>query len=193
MTLDSLRLLLRIRQHGTLAGVARAMDVDPSSVSRALSAVEAELGVRVFQRTTRRLTVTEEGARLLARLGPLVEDIGNVLDDARHHRRRASGRLRITASVAFGEVCLVPLLPAFRRQYPEVEIDLLLTDARLDIVAEAVDLAIRLAPAPEGDLITTRLMTTQYHVCASPDYIAAIATRYSPSQFDYWTWRDDPA
>lgn len=180
MTLDSLRLLLRIRQHGTLAGAARAMGVDPSSVSRALSAIEAELGLRVFQRTTRRLTVTEDGARVLTRLGPLVDEISDVLDDARDQRRRASGRLRITASVAFGEVCLVPLLPEFRRLYPDVSIDLLLTDARLDIVAEAVDLAIRLVPAPEGDLMTTRLMSTRYHVCAAPDYLARMGHPEKP-------------
>ena len=85
---------------------------------------------------------------------------------------RAEGAVRLTASVSFGQTCLVPLLPAFRQACPGITLELLLDDRNLDLFANRIDLAIRLAPEPEGDLISTRLMTTRYHVCAAPDYLA---------------------
>ncbi|OUS35401.1 LysR family transcriptional regulator [Rhodobacterales bacterium 56_14_T64] len=171
MEISTLRILLQVAQQGSLAGAARILDLDPSSVSRSVAAAEAQLGLRIFQRSTRRLTVTEAGAVYLARITPLVKELELANDEARMMRQTPGGMLRISASVAFGQVCLLPLLPLFRAELPGIQLDLQLSDQNVDLVGEGIDLAIRLAPAPKGDLISTRLKTTRYHVCAAPGYL----------------------
>jgi DNA-binding transcriptional LysR family regulator len=171
MDIASLRTVLLVQSLGSIAGAARTLDVDPSSVSRTLGAVEADLGIRLFQRTTRRLTVTEEGQTYLNRLGPLIEELDAAREDARGVRGVPAGQLRMTCSVAFAHEVIVPLLPAFQAQYPEVSIDLQSSDANLDLVENNIDLALRLAPAPKGDLVSTRLMSTRYRLVASPGYL----------------------
>jgi DNA-binding transcriptional LysR family regulator len=88
--------------------------------------------------------------------------------------------LRLTASVTFGQTRIVPLLPAFRALYPDLQVECVFTDANLDLVTERIDLAIRLAPAVEGDVIAARLMDTRYRVVASPDYLASHSLIRSP-------------
>jgi DNA-binding transcriptional LysR family regulator len=171
MESTSLKTILLVQTQGSIAGAARALDVDPSSVSRTVASVEADLGIRLFQRTTRNLTVTEDGQAYLARIASVVEELDAAREDARGSRGAPKGVLRMTASVAFAHQMVVPLLPAFHDQYPDITIDLQSSDVNLDLVESAIDLAIRLAPAPKGDLISTRLMQTRYRVVASPDYL----------------------
>ncbi len=172
MDTKSLEIVLDVAREGSFAAAARRHAIDPSAVSRTVAAVEAALGARLFQRTTRRLSLTEAGARYIQRIGPLMEELDRAGEEARSFGATPTGSLRLTTSVAFGLECVVPLLGAFRDAYPALSLDLLLTDANVDLVAERVDLAIRLAPALTADLIGARLMTTRYRVCASPDYLA---------------------
>lgn len=173
MEIDSLRTLRLVAQHGSFAAVARVQEVDPSSVSRTVAGVEAELGLRIFQRSTRQLRLTEAGEVYLARVGPLIDDLDLARDAAAEIGTAPSGRVRLTASVAFGHDVLVPLLADLRRELPGIALELVLSDQNVDLVAAQVDIAIRLAPAPKGDLISTRLRDTRYRVVASPDYVAA--------------------
>jgi DNA-binding transcriptional LysR family regulator len=94
------------------------------------------------------------------------------------------GALRLTASVAFGETCLSPLVPAFRDAYPELRLELIFTDQNVDLVAEQIDLAIRLAPVIEGDLVCAKLFDTRYRVCASPGYLAKQPALTKPSDLE---------
>ena len=180
MNLDALHLAVRVAESGSFAAAARLADLDPSSVSRTVAGLEAELGIRLFQRSTRRLSLTEAGSAYLARVAPLLEEFDSAREAATAGRTRPSGRLRLTASVAFGTECIVPHLAGYRDLYPEISLDLVLTDSNLDLVAESVDLAIRLAPAPEGDLISTRLKTTRYRVCAAPAWVEKAGMPASP-------------
>ncbi|TLP69267.1 LysR family transcriptional regulator [Parasedimentitalea maritima] len=172
MDLSTLNTLLLVAQQGSLAGAARVLDLDPSSVSRTLATAEAELGLRIFQRSTRRLNLTEEGESYLTRIAPLVQELELANEEARAQRQHPVGPLRISASVAFGQVCMLPLLPQFRAELPGIQLDLHLSDLNVDLVGEGIDIAIRLAPAPNGDLIGTRLKGARYHVCAAPEYLA---------------------
>ncbi len=168
----ALQTALSVARSGSIAEAARQLKLDPSSVSRTLAAVEASLGLRLFQRTTRQLSVTEEGAAYLQRIEPLLEEFDRAREKALHLKTRPEGTLRLTASVAFGTLCLLPNLPAFRAQYPGIKLDLALTDANVDLVAEGLDLAIRLAPSPKGDWISRKLTETRYLVCAAPGWAA---------------------
>ncbi len=146
---------------------------DPSSVSRAMAGLEAELGLRLFQRSTRRLALTEAGALYLARVEAAVDEVERAREEALAVSAGGpAGTLRLTASVAFGQRCLVPLIPEFRALYPALGVELLLTDANLDLVAERVDLAVRLGPPVEAEVVGTKLFDTRYRVCAAPAYLA---------------------
>lgn len=172
MNLPDLTLLQDVARAASFAAVARARGVDPSQVSRTVAQIEETLGLRLFQRTTRRLSLTEEGEAYLTRALPLVEELARLTTEVRTERAQPSGTLRLTASVTFGQRVIVPHLAAFRARYPQVAIEAIFTDANLDLVADRIDLAIRLAPAVEGDLIAARLMDTRYRVVAAPAYLA---------------------
>lgn len=172
MDIEYLRTVTLVAQQGSFAAAARALSVDPSSVSRTVAAVEAELGLRLFQRSTRSLSVTEEGEIYLARLVPLLEELDRAQDDAREVSRRPAGTVRLTTSVAFAQTCIVPHLADFASRYPDISLEILPSDANLDLAANSIDLAIRLAPEPTGDLIRTKLIDTRYRVVAAPHYVA---------------------
>ncbi|HVO04048.1 MAG TPA: LysR family transcriptional regulator [Candidatus Cybelea sp.] len=171
METADLRTFVAVARRSSFAAVAREQNADPSSVSRAIAGIEAELGVRLFQRTTRRMVLTEAGALFLARVSPLIEELDRVQDEVVGARLEPSGPLRLTASVAFGAVRLTPLLPALRTAFPRLQFELLFTDDNLDLIAERVDLAIRLAPSYRADLIGVKLFPTRYHVVAGPRYL----------------------
>lgn len=167
----AVRLLLEIAQRGSFAEVARDRDLDPSSVSRMVAAIEDELGFRMFQRTTRRVVPTEAGEIYLAQAAASVEALDHARDEALSVTRGPTGTLRITATIAYGQKILVPLVPRFRAAHPGVTVDLVLTDANVNLVAERIDLAVRLGPGVAGDFIVSKLKDTRYRVCVSPEYI----------------------
>ncbi|MBN9673310.1 LysR family transcriptional regulator [Roseibium aggregatum] len=171
MEIQSLKTVLLVRDLGSIAGAARALEVDASSVSRVLASVERELGLRLFQRSTRKLSLTEEGERYLNRVAPLIEDLEAAREAASSKDVSPRGTLRVTASVAFSQEFFVPLLPRFQEMYPDLSVELFPSDSNLDLLAEGLDVAIRLAAAPKGDLISTKLAETRYRVVAAPEYL----------------------
>jgi DNA-binding transcriptional LysR family regulator len=182
MDIHALTLFATVARRGSFAAVAKERNIDPSSVSRAVADLEAELGLRLFQRTTRSMTLTEAGDLYLARIEPLIEELGRARDAAAQVTGAPRGLLRITASVTFGQTRIVPLLAEFHARYPELRLDCLFTDANVDLVADRVDLAIRLAPVIEGDLIAAKLVDTRYRVVASPAYLARHAPIRGPRE-----------
>lgn len=181
MDTEALKTVTLVAQQGSFAAAARVLSVDPSSVSRTVAAVEADLGLRLFQRSTRSLSVTEEGEAYLARLVPLLEELDHAQDEAREVSRHPAGTVRLTTSVAFAHTCVVPHLADFAAQYPDISFEILPSDANLDLAANSIDLAIRLAPEPTGDLISTKLMDTRYRVVASPEYLESRALLSVPT------------
>ena len=166
-----MRIFVEVAHRGSFAAVARERNIDPSSISRAVALLEDEVGVRLFQRSTRRLMLTEAGETYLAHITSLVDGLDHARDETRGMSINPTGTLRLTTSVAFGNTCLIPLMPEFRQRYPNIKLDLLLTDTILDLVSERVDLAIRLARHFDADFVVTKLFDTQYRVCASPKYL----------------------
>lgn len=172
METEALRIFVETARRGSFAAVARERNVDPSSISRAVLMLEEELGVRLFHRTTRRMSLTEAGDRYLARVESVVGDLDTARDDARSTSAGPGGVLRVTASVAFGACYFSPLLPDFRAAYPNLGLELILSDSKLDLVADRIDLAVRLGQNATPDIVSTKLMDLRYHVCASPEYLA---------------------
>ncbi len=171
MDTKSLALFVRVARLGSFAAAAKIAAIEPSSVSRSIASLEDRLGARLFQRSTRRVEITEAGRRFLARVEPLLDEFAAAVEEIRTDRRIARGRLTLSASTAFGQLCLLPHIEQFLAQYPEIDLDLRLSDARLDLIADGIDLAIRLGPQPQGDFVVTKLIDTCYRVCASGDYL----------------------
>ncbi len=182
MDLELLRIFAEVARRGSFAEVARGRDVDASVISRRIAALEAELGARLLQRTTRSMALTEAGELFLSRVAPLIEELDQARDEIAATRKDPVGTVRLTASIAFGEICLAPLLPRLRARFPRVRLELILTDQNLDLLAERIDLAIRLAPSYRADVIGVKLFDTRYRVVASPDYIARAGAPSRPSE-----------
>lgn len=171
MDIASLRLFVDVVRRGSFAAAARDHDLAPSSVSRAIEGLENDLATRLFQRTTRRLTLTEAGASYFDRVAPLVEQLQDARAATADVGQEPHGTLRVTASVSFGQKCILPILPQLLRGHPKLSVDLVLTDAVVDLVAERIDVAVRLGQLPDSSLVAHKLADMPYVICASPDYL----------------------
>ncbi|HEX2581067.1 MAG TPA: LysR family transcriptional regulator [Dongiaceae bacterium] len=172
MDTDTLGIFIDVMRWGSFAAVARRRNIDPSYVSRAIAGLETELGTRLFQRSTRRNQPTEAGALYYEKIEPILEELVHASAAAAEKTVAPRGHLRVTASIAFGQVCLIPYLLEFRLLHPEIAIDLITSDANLDLIAERIDVAIRLGARLDVGYVGARLRPTRYRVCASPAYLA---------------------
>ena len=131
-------------RRGSFAAAAKAMQLSPSAVSRSIGRLEARLGVRLFQRTTRALNLTAEGEAYLSRASELLSEIEEIERSLTAEAAEPRGKIRVNASVPFGTYCIVPVLPQFLETYPKVTVDLSLSDAVVDLIEERADIAIRI-------------------------------------------------
>lgn len=171
MDIETLHIFVEVVRRGSFAAVARDRKVDPSSISRTISSLEAELGTRLIQRTTRRLSVTEAGQIYFRELEQVIEHLDRAQTLATSLSSKPHGTLRIAAPVAFAQANIVPLLPEFSELYPDLFFDLVLTDTPLDLLNERLDAAFRIGPLEDSSYVATKLMTLEGYVCASPDYL----------------------
>jgi DNA-binding transcriptional LysR family regulator len=156
---------------GSFSAAARALDLTPSAISRTITKLETRLGVRLFVRTTRALALTAEGEAYHRAAQRILRD----LDDAERvaaDRGSPRGRLRVTATLVHGRLAIVPLLGPFLELYPDIMVDLSLTDTIIDLVEERADVAIRIGPLADSTLMARRLGDSGRSVVASPAYLA---------------------
>lgn len=184
MDISVLQMLVEVVQKGSFAAVARERNIDPSSVSRTIAGLESELGIRLFQRTTRQLSLTEAGMAYFERIEPLIEEMERAVLVAKDISGQPKGVLRVTASVSFGIKCIVPLLPVLAAKYPELTIDLSLTDAVVDLFTDRIDVAVRLGKLADSSLIAQQLIQTRYMVCASPQYLQPKGKPQTPKELE---------
>jgi len=181
MDTEQLKTFVEVVRLGSFAAAARELMTDPSTVTRAIAALEKDLKVRLLERTTRRLSQTKAGIAYYERAQSLLKDLQRASNEARDLAGRPEGIVRVTTSVTYGYTVLVPMLKALRSAYPGLEIDLLLTDVVVDLVAEHVDVALRLRQAADSSLVGVRLAKIRYYVCASPAYLKQHGAPRTPS------------
>lgn len=177
-----MKLFVRIVETGSLSAVARELDTTQPTVSKQLTALERHLGARLLNRTTRGLSPTEAGAAFYDRATRILEDLQEAEASLTQLQNRATGTLRISASVAFGQIFLVPSLLEFRGKYPEIHIDLSLNDRFVDLVQEGTDLAIRFGPLEDSQLVAKTLGKSARLCVASPQYLATRGTPSTPEE-----------
>lgn len=173
MDIHSLNLFLEVMRHRSFTVVAKQQGIAPSSVSRAIANLEKELGIRLFQRSTRKLVPTEAGLIYFERISPVIQELEAAKQIATDVNKEPKGTLRITSSTVYGQMVIAPLLPVLTKKYPSLNIELLLTDAYLDLIEERIDVAIRLGSLQDSSYIARKLNTMAFTICASPDYIDA--------------------
>jgi DNA-binding transcriptional LysR family regulator len=181
MKLSNLELFEDVYRRGSFSAVARARNVAPSAVSRAISALEDELDSLLFYRTTRKIAPTEAANLLAQEIEQHLDALRSLRTTLADSANAPKGDLRISASHSFGIRCLSRLIPAFCKQYPGVKVQLTLSDQVVDIVGDRFDLALRHGPLPDSSLIAQPILRTRYFACASPDYIATIGHGLEPS------------
>lgn len=172
MDTAQLKAFLEVVRQGSFAAAARRLELDPSAVTRAIAGLEATLQARLFNRTTRRLALTEAGTAFFEQAAPALEQLEQAVDEARSSTQ-ATGVVRITATVGFGQQVLLPLLPELHRLHPGIEIELQLTEAVLDLLKGETDIALRLGNSADGSLVGLPLRPVRYGVYASPAYLKA--------------------
>ncbi len=177
--LDELTTFLAIHEAGSLISASRRLRRSPPAVTRALGALEDRIGLRLFERTTRRLAPTEAGRLLVERARALLEDYERALVGASHAPVR--GVLRITAPVQFGRRHVAPIVSALLNDYPDLRIELSLNDRNLDLIEEGIDVAVRIGNLPDSNLIARQVGSVRRVAVASPRYIAARGTPRVPA------------
>ena len=156
---------------GSLSAAARAEGIAPAMIGRRLDALEARLGVKLLQRTTRRLVLTDEGAAFLEDCHRILAELTDAEAAVSEHSARASGHLTISAPAGFGRQHVAPLLPSFLAEHRDVTVDLNLDDRVVDLIGAGIDVAIRIASLGDSNLVGVKLADNQRVVVAAPAYL----------------------
>jgi DNA-binding transcriptional LysR family regulator len=204
--ISDLRLFVRMVAAGSLSETARRLNSSLPAMSRRLSAMEHRLGARLIDRSTRRFAVTEEGALLYERAALILTEIDEAEAEVGARTQAPRGRIRIGAPTEIGRRRIAPLIGAFTRQYPDVTVELTLSDSRADVVGDELDLALHIDQPVDGAIITRLVLPSRRVVCASPDYIARRGRPETPADllrhdciplvrgheiYDRWTFVED--
>ena len=180
--LQSIRSFIRTADAGSLAAAARTLGISAAAVGQNIARLEAHLGVRLFNRTTRQLALTERGALYLAQVRHIERDLQRAQAAVTDPDAIPAGRLRIASSAAFGRHVLAPLLPALQQRYPRLEMELLLADRSVDHAHEDVDVSIRIEPQLEEGLVARPIAQVPFVFCAAPAYLAIAGMPRSPDE-----------
>ncbi len=169
-------------EHGGFSAAARMLGVTPSAVSKTITRLEMRLGVRLLNRTTRQLTPTPEGETLFARGRQILGELDEAELEVTRARTTPRGLLRVHTLMALGLHQLPPVLPEFLRRYPEVQIELSISDRLVDLVEEGGDLAIRSGRLPDSTLVARKICESERLICAAPSYLKRHGTPRTPEQ-----------
>ena len=184
---------------GSFVRAADALNMSKAAVSRYVVELESRLGVRLLHRTTRRLSLTDEGLLFHSRSKELLAELAQAEDEITSRSDAASGVLRINAPFTFGILHLAPLWGEFRSLHPKVTLDVTLADRLVDLVEEGYDVAIRIATLDSSTLVSRKLATTRMVLCASPTYLERHGTPQHPGDlagheiisYSYWSTKDE--
>ncbi|PBS14012.1 LysR family transcriptional regulator [Lysobacteraceae bacterium NML93-0792] len=190
---------LAVVRAGSFVAAADATGLSKAAISRHVAELEARLGVRLLHRTTRRMSLSEDGQRFHARALELMAALSELEADTASSGGAATGLLRINAPLTFGNLHLAPLWPRFIAAHPDVSLDVTLNDRVVDLVDEGYDVAIRIARTLDPQLVGRRLADTRIVLCASPGYLATRGTPTHPRElaahqilaYSYWATGDD--
>ena len=170
--ISDLDIFARVARTGNMSMAGREMGLSPAVVSKRISLLEDRLGARLFQRTTRQLTLTETGEGYFMRVVDILSLVEEAEDYVSRRNTKPRGTLKISAPTSFNRLHITPHLPVFMARYPDIEIDMQLTDHFVDIIREGFDLAIRIGELEDSSLVARKLAKEVRVMCAAPKYLA---------------------
>lgn len=168
---SELEFFVQVARRGSLSAAARELDLTPPAATKRLAQMEARLGVRLVNRTTRSVSLTDEGETYLAYATRILAELQEMEDAVSSRGTAPRGLLRVNATLGFGRTTIAPLVSEFARRYPEVAVQLQVTDRPIDLVESGFDLAIRFGTLPDSRLNARRIMSNRRFLCASPAYL----------------------
>lgn len=170
-TIDGMKTVVAVVETGSFTAAGDRLSMSKALVSKYIGAVEDTLGVRLFNRSTRRLAITEAGKSYYDKVLPLLEEYGELVDNMAGEQSKPRGLLRISAPVTFGESFLGPILAELTATYPDLNVDLQLTDRKIDMLQEGIDVVVRIGGVDDSNLIARKINSYPLVLCASPAYI----------------------
>jgi DNA-binding transcriptional LysR family regulator len=182
--LKQLRTFVAVVKRGSLSGASRD-DLSVSSISRQVSALEVAFGVQLLNRNSRRLALTEAGERLYAQAVDIINDLDRVKTEIKSLHQDVTGTIRVCLRVAPGMTRILKGLPRFAERYPDLKIDITLSDKRLDLIEHKLDLALWMGDLPDSDLIARKLCSTHRVLCCAPNYISKFGLPEKPSDLTH--------
>ena len=178
----ALRVFARIADTGTFIRAAESLKLPPSTATKLIQELESRLGVKLLHRTTRRVSVTPEGAAYYERAVRVISDVDEMDGFVANERAQPKGHLRIDVPSILANTILIPALPTFRSRYPDIEVVLGVSDRNIDLIGDGVDCVIRGNPLPASSLIARRIAELDYVTCASPSYLKVHGAPSHPRQ-----------
>jgi len=178
---SELEFFVLVAKLGSLSGAARELNLTPPAATKRLALMESRLGVRLVNRTTRSISLTNEGETYLAYATRILADLREMENVVSSSGAEPRGLLKVNASLGFGRTTIAPLVSEFARRYAHVEVQLEVTDRPVDLVESGFDLAIRFGTLPDTRLAARRIMSNRRFLCASPGYLARHGTPKSPA------------
>lgn len=183
LSMDELASVVALARRRNFRAAARDVGASPTVLSQRIAASESKLGVRLFNRTTRSVSLTTAGSQFVAEIEPALDAVAHAVDTVNQHRARPAGKLRINSSVGAARRVLKTLVVEFSRRYPEIEIDLVTEDRPIDIVAEGFDAGIRPGDIVPKDMIALRLEPDQrFSIVGTPEYLAEMSAPKVPDE-----------
>ncbi|CAM4296255.1 LysR family transcriptional regulator [Pseudoalteromonas byunsanensis] len=186
--LRTLEMFLATCDSGSFASAAKTCNTDPSTVSKAISRLEAQLNLVLFQRSTRQLRITDSGQRYANTVRKFIQELANVEKELKHANDAPSGTLRVNSAVCYGHLYLSKILPAFCKRYPDIKLDLEINDLHVDIIENNIDIAIRTGFVKDSRLVARRLSPMDFLTCASPEYLHTHGTPRTAKDFTHHQW-----
>lgn len=168
---SELEFFVLMARHGSLSAAARALDITPPAATMRLAAIEERLGVRLVNRNTRKISLTSEGEIYLLHATRILAELQEMDELVTSGRQAPRGLLRVNAPLGFGRTVIAPLVSKFAARYPEVEVQLEVTDRPVDLIDSGFDLAIRFGELPDNRINARRIMSNRRFICASPSYL----------------------
>ncbi|MEH2576734.1 DNA-binding transcriptional LysR family regulator [Bradyrhizobium sp. AZCC 1708] len=176
-----MQVFVRVVEAGSFSEAARVLLMTPSTVSKLIGRIEERLGARLIERSTRRLSLTDEGRLYYERSGALLAELDDIEREMTHGASHAGGTVRVNASVAFGVLGIEPLLPTFWERYPNIVVDLSLSDEIVDLYLDRTDIAFRVGALTDSNLVARKIGLARRKIVGSPAYLAR---RGAPQSFE---------
>ncbi|MFL9926790.1 LysR family transcriptional regulator [Herbaspirillum lusitanum] len=182
--MSGMETFVHVVETGSFSGAARLLHVGQPSISKTIAQLEQRLGVHLLHRTTRGLVPTEAGQRFYERARVAIDEVNQAESAARGSDAGLSGRLRVSATVTFSRLCLIPALKPFLAQHPQLDIDFVLDDRNIDLLENGIDVALRVGDLPDSGMTARRIGRARRMVVATPAYLAAAGEPQEPKQLE---------